>query len=379
MRDFRFDDVTRGDGREIVVGQPFLRVAFAVGAGVTRFERLEHNTGIAEIFVVDLIKVVHAAVKRHILAPPIGVFGEVDKFTGLKFCHSIGAGADGGIQGGGGEIFAFPLGFLQDGAQAEDQWEFAVDHVEGEFDGTRAGNFGFGDFAPCRGVAGLALDTQFFKGPEHVFGCDRIAVRESGAFTQSKFYVGAGLVSIDRFGQKAVKAEGFVVGPAQKRFNRKQSHPCWGLAFDDVGVQAVKAARLAKGDGATFGGIGVGIGQGHKIRWKGGVAIHSYTMFGFGEGNLCRCAQQGGHANCPHHLNNFACHRHTHIDPREFADLQTMRVCAAIQTFNLATGGLMAIPILLLDRFLACMKPASITLRRPCAGVFLCPEPIRRA
>jgi hypothetical protein len=41
------------------------------------------------------------------------------------------------------------------------------------------------------------------------------------------------------------------------------------------------------------------------------------------------------------------------------------------QTFSLDKGDQLLITRALLDRFLACMKPASITLRPPCAGVFL--------
>jgi hypothetical protein len=40
------------------------------------------------------------------------------------------------------------------------------------------------------------------------------------------------------------------------------------------------------------------------------------------------------------------------------------------QTFSLDAGAQLLITRALLDRFLACMKPASITLRPPCAGVF---------
>ena len=205
MWDFRLYDVTRGDSGEIVVGQPFLRVAFAVGACIARFERLEHDTGIAEVFVINLVEVVHAFVEGHVFAPPIGVFGEVDEFAGLELANGIGAGADGGYERGGGEIFALPLGFLQDRAQAEDQGQFAVNHIEGEFDRPWPGDFGFGDLAPGGGIAGLAFGAEFLKRPKHVFGGDRGAVRESGAFTQGKFYVGAGLIGIDRFGEKAVK------------------------------------------------------------------------------------------------------------------------------------------------------------------------------
>lgn len=42
----------------------------------------------------------------------------------------------------------------------------------------------------------------------------------------------------------------------------------------------------------------------------------------------------------------------------------------AYQTFSLETGAVTPIKESLLDRFLACMKPASITLRPLRAGVF---------
>jgi hypothetical protein len=53
-----------------------------------------------------------------------------------------------------------------------------------------------------------------------------------------------------------------------------------------------------------------------------------------------------------------------------FLDLHRKAMCGAIQTFNLAIGNRRRIRRALLDRFLACMKPASITERQPCAGVF---------
>ena len=48
------------------------------------------------------------------------------------------------------------------------------------------------------------------------------------------------------------------------------------------------------------------------------------------------------------------------------------------QTFNLARRFGLLIKRALLDRFLACMKPASMTERRPCAGVFFGPFVFRK-
>ena len=52
----------------------------------------------------------------------------------------------------------------------------------------------------------------------------------------------------------------------------------WGLPFDDERVQRIESPRFAQDQRAAFGRIGVGIGQRHKIRWEGGLAIHSYAM-----------------------------------------------------------------------------------------------------
>ena len=54
-----------------------------------------------------------------------------------------------------------------------------------------------------------------------------------------------------------------------------------------------------------------------------------------------------------------------------FITSDTKEGFVTFQTFSLDAGAQLLITTPLLDRFLACMKPASITLRPPCAGVFL--------
>ncbi len=53
-----------------------------------------------------------------------------------------------------------------------------------------------------------------------------------------------------------------------------------------------------------------------------------------------------------------------------FVDTKVHRVRGLIKLLAWTLGVGLLIKNLLLDRFLACMKPASITLRPPCAGVF---------
>ena len=77
-------------------------------------------------------------------------------------------------------------------------------------------------------------------------------------------------------------------------------------------VEAVEASDLALHDAPALGGVGVRMRQRHKIRWEGGVAIHSYAM-----GRLLRHggarngeAQRGGGAGesgekiCSHFVDN---------------------------------------------------------------------------
>ena len=120
MRDFGFHHIARGHSGKVVIGLPFGRRSFAVCAGVASFERLEHHAAITEVFVFDLIEIVHAAVEGHVAAPPIGIFSKGDGTACFKCAYRVGARSDGRLQGRGSEIFALPLRFLQNRAQAED-------------------------------------------------------------------------------------------------------------------------------------------------------------------------------------------------------------------------------------------------------------------
>ena len=50
-----------------------------------------------------------------------------------------------------------------------------------------------------------------------------------------------------------------------------------------MGVEAVEAADLRGHDTAAFRGVRVGVGQGHKIRWKCRFTIHSDAMLRLGQ------------------------------------------------------------------------------------------------
>ena len=360
MRDFGLDDVTGLDGGEVVGRQPLGDIGLTVGIYLTGLERLEDRLRVGVVVVADLVEVPHALVEGQILAPPVGVALVSDLDAEFGACKGVWAGADGNLHRGFGEILALPLGLLQDRAQAKDQRQFAVFGVEGEADRAFAGLLHRRDLLPRGGVARVAVGAEFFHRPHHVIDRDRAAVRESGLGPQGEFGVGAGVVGIYRFGQQPVKREGFVIIPAHQRLDREGRNAKCCAPLGHEGVETVVTARLAPAVGAALWGIGVHLRQGHKIRGESGVAIHSYAVRRF---RLRACGIERQQCRQPEPAQTgpqFPVHPPTLPYPAVvWAD--SKGEIESIQTFSLAIGGERTIKTLLLDRFLACMKPASKT------------------
>ena len=97
MGNFRFYDIARLHGREVIIGRPFGGVGFAVGGNFARLKRFEHHAAIAEIFIADFVKIVLASVERHIFAPPVWISLERYEFARLEGIYNIGARSDGGF------------------------------------------------------------------------------------------------------------------------------------------------------------------------------------------------------------------------------------------------------------------------------------------
>ena len=106
----------------------------------------------------------------------------------------------------------------------------------------------------------MADSAQGFIGPHDVLDGHRRAIRELGFFTKRKFYPATVIRHLDRFGQKAVQREGFAIVAGHQAFVGQKTKLPRNRPFQDVGVQAVKAADLAGDDPATFGGFWIGVG-----------------------------------------------------------------------------------------------------------------------
>jgi hypothetical protein len=84
-------------------------------------------------------------------------------------------------------------------------------------------------------------------------------------------------------------------------------------------------------------------------------------MLGFGMGRGCRKGKGGGHGKAAEIRHRLTQHAEASLLKSLFFAPNPIPVVAAFQTFSLAIGGEGTITTLLLDRFLACMKPASKT------------------
>ena len=338
MRNFGLDHRSIGDGGEVVGRQPFGGVAFAIGRNLACLERLECG-GVGGIVVIaDLVKVPLALVEGQILAPPVRVALVACKDAKFGLVQHIGAGTDGQVLRRFSEILALPLRLFQDRAQTKDQRQFAVFDVEGELHRPLAGLFHRGDLFPGTKISRSADCAQSLHRPHNVFDRDGRTVRESGLGAEGEFDVGPSLVRINRFGQKAVKREGFIIAAAHQRLDRQGRDAGGCAAFGHIGVEAVKAAGFAPAENATLGGIGVDLRQGHKIRGQGRGAIHSYAMLRFG---ICRgtCQNKGQGCRKPVPPARGGLDHRDGLSALGIIWHKIMTSREAIQTFSLARGG----------------------------------------
>ncbi len=188
-----------------------------------------------------------------------------------------------------------PLRLFQDRAHADDQRQFAILDVEGEAQRAGPGLLHLLDLGPGPGIARMPLCAERLVGPHHVLDGHGRAVRELRFGAQGEFDPFPIRAHLDRFGQKTVQGEGFVPGTAHQGLVSERGELPGNSTLEDVRIEAVKAPYLSRHDATAGGGIGVGIGQGYKILWECGLAIHSYGVLGLG-GCRGRRADQEKHA-----------------------------------------------------------------------------------
>ena len=301
MRDFRFHDLAALHGGKVVLRVPPLGVELADIGQRLRLERLLQHRVVAVELDPDFVEIVGAAPEGQVAAPVVAVAAQGDMAADLVVGHGVGAGADGHVlDPGGREILVLPLGLLQDRAQPGDQRQLAVGRVEGDPHAARPGRADARDLGPERPVAGMPLFAQHPVRPDHVLHRDRAAVGERRLLAQREFDPFAVRPGLDRFGQQPVKREGLVPRSPHQRFVGEVSQLPRRLALEREGVERVESPHIARHHAAALGGVGVGIGQGHKIRWQGGVSVHSYAVGGRRRGGLAQhCKAERGQNGPP--------------------------------------------------------------------------------
>ena len=293
VRNLRQHHVARLHRREVVLRRPFLGVGFAVGVGFARLERLEHHVAVAVEFIPDRVEVHLTLHERHVLAPIIRVAFEVQIPPRFEIPDHIGRRSDRDhVDARRLKVMPFPLGFLQDGPQPHDERQFEIDRVEGEPDRARAGLLHLLDLAPCAEIARVPLGPEDFVRPHHILDRDRRTVRERRLFAQREFDPFAVRPGLDRLGQKAVKRERLVIGPAQQAFEDHVAQLPGRVALGDDRMEGIERPRFGKDDLAPLGRIRVGLRQVLEIRGKGRFPIHGDAVLGFGMYHL------GHPANC---------------------------------------------------------------------------------
>ena len=207
--------------------------------------------------------------------------------------------------------------------------------------------------------------------PEHVLHRHRGAVGESGLLANRELDPAPRSVRLDQFGEEAVERERLVPVPAHQALEGEVAELPGDVALEDVRIERIEAADLALDDPPALGRVGVRVGKGHKIGWQGGVAIHSYAMLRLGRRDARPERETQRAQTRPRRVKRCVLICATMLLLPRVLCGQRNAAPEPFQTFSLDIGGGARIKSALLDRFLACMKPASITERRPRAGVFL--------
>ena len=154
------------DRRKIVGGGPILGSILGTPIDDVRLKRFKCGGRIAEVFVVQLVKIIEADINIKATAPMIFDAFVDDVASGRKILDTIGSTAQRWLKGGFADIALLtvlvsilPPFFGQNGELANDSRQFAIaGRVRGECNLTIAGLFRFGDMA----IIGRELRAIFF-------------------------------------------------------------------------------------------------------------------------------------------------------------------------------------------------------------------------
>ena len=285
--EFGFEDEAVGDGGKVVSGHPLLGDVLLAVIGLTGLEGLEGNGRILVVFDVDAVVIELAAAGGSVAGPPIVPAGIGDAVAEVELFDAVGAGAEGWFGQGAGKVAGFPPVLGEHREAADGEREVAVEVVlEVEDDSTLTAGFDARDVCVGDAEGGAAFFKEGVEGPEHVFGQDGRVVSKAGFGAELEAEGEAVRGEGDGLGEVGVAGGDFVGRAGQEGFPDvaaraagRRATDAWcplgaeadrGVAFEDVGVEAVEAADTGEGDISALGRVRVYVGEVRKVRRQGG-------------------------------------------------------------------------------------------------------------
>ena len=165
------------DRGEVVARRPALGgvlLAEVVGA---RLEGLERHGAVAVVVVAQDVEVVASHVHGERRRPVVRHAAVGDGAAGLGRLDAVGAGAEGRLDGGPGEVARRPVRARQHGELAHDERQLAIHAArERKAHGARPHRLGLDHAAVVRAEEGPAARLQRVEAPDHVGDGDGAAV-----------------------------------------------------------------------------------------------------------------------------------------------------------------------------------------------------------
>ena len=220
------DHLAVAGGRKIVSVVPAQRFGFDAKVIEAAFEGLELAVGLAIEVEPDLVEIPQAAVDRQVAAPIVGIARQRDAGAGLDRGDAVGAGTDGRRHRGFFEGRDVDGMLGQYRHQAEDQRQLAVvGAAKIEPHRERVGRLGLCDLGIILAMVGTAVVAQQGPGKQHVFGEDRLPVREPRPGIEMEGDVAPDVVGLHALCQQTVEREGLVIAPRHQAFDHTNRSP----------------------------------------------------------------------------------------------------------------------------------------------------------
>ena len=268
----------------MVGGQPTRRVRLDAEVAQTRLEHLEEGVRVAVIVDVDPVEIEHAAPRREVAAPIVGVSLEHELLAGLDRADPVGTAGQRGLQRRLVEVGGIRGLARQNRHEPEKQRQFAVARsleIEPDGLGIRGGH-GL-DLRESGPLLRPSLALQEIEGEVDVRRGDRAAVREPRRGVEMEGREGARVIGVHPLGDQAVERERLVLRAGHQGLEHHGAEPLGRRTrLEVVGVQTVEGAEQAESQSAALRRIRIGVGEMREAGREGRCTMHGDGLVGLG-------------------------------------------------------------------------------------------------